>query len=286
MGRKRAKEDVAAGSVPGRDIAMIADPDRPGSYVLRVAGTDQSYIDLTDPLHLEFDYVEKIAEVLHAWRQPPQRIRILHIGGGGLTLPRYVAATRPTSAQIVLEPDEELTTLVRQIAPLPVRSGIKIRPQDGLSGLAQTQAASQDVIMLDAFAAGVVPGELATKDFFALAAATLAVDGIFVANIADQAPFYWSRRFVAGMYEVFGEVTLGALTSTWRGRRYGNMVAVGGVGVDIRYLQRRAAGAAFPYRWVAGDDIAKWILGYAPWKSCDPVSSMPPMGLITNWLDI
>ena len=285
MGRKRAKEDVAAGTVPGRDIAMIADPDRPGAFVLRVAKTDQSYIDLSDPLHLEFDYVEKIAEVIHAWRPPPERVRVLHIGGGGLTLPRFIAATRPTSAQIVLEPDVELTELVRQVAPLAARSGIKIRPQDGLSGLAQIPAASQDVVILDAFDEGAVPGELATKEFFASVSGALTGGGVFIANIADQAPFSWSRHFVAGVSEIFRTVTLGALTSTWRGRRYGNMVVVGG-GVDIRYLQRRAAGAAFPYRWLATEKKKKWTAGAAPFDKIDLKSSTPPIGMLNTWLDI
>src|SRR5215218_2643407 len=98
---------------PGRDGALLV-PDLayPRAFTLRVGRIDQSYVDLDDPLRLEFDY--------------RQRLRVLHIGGAALTLPRYVVATRPTSAQIVFEPDIELTAFIRRHLPLPPRSGIKV----------------------------------------------------------------------------------------------------------------------------------------------------------------
>src|SRR6185503_8246339 len=55
-----------------------------------------------------------------------------------MTLPRYLAATRPQSAQVVFEPDVTLTDFVRIHLPLPRRSGIKVRAVDGLSGIAES----------------------------------------------------------------------------------------------------------------------------------------------------
>ena len=81
-----------------------------------------------------------------------QRIRVVHVGGAALTVPRYVAATRPTSAQIVLEPDAELTAFVRTQLPLPPRSGIKVRARDGRTGLAELRDAVVELLIMDAFA--------------------------------------------------------------------------------------------------------------------------------------
>ena len=92
------------------------------AFTLRVGRTDQSYVDLDDPLRLEFDYVQRLVDVLDNVAER-QRLRVIHVGGAAMTLPRYVAATRPNSAQIVLEPDTELTAFVRRHLPLRPAAG-------------------------------------------------------------------------------------------------------------------------------------------------------------------
>jgi spermidine synthase len=46
-------------------------------------------------------------------------LRVLHLGGGALTLPRWVAATRPGSAQTVVERDGLPLALVSRSLPWP-----------------------------------------------------------------------------------------------------------------------------------------------------------------------
>ena len=87
---------------PAPRFALIADRTRPRGWLLRVGDTDQSYVDLDDPAHLEFDYVQRIADVLDALAPPGARLRTVHVGGGAFTLPRYLTATRPGSAQVVV----------------------------------------------------------------------------------------------------------------------------------------------------------------------------------------
>lgn len=282
MVRKRQHEPQDGEVVVPR-FEFIPDPERVGAFVLRMGVTDQSYVDPGDPLHLEFDYVARFAEALAAWRPPPERIRILHLGGGGLTLPRFVSVTRPTSAQVVCEPDAELTAAVREHVPLPPRSGIKVRAQGGREGVAACADDSFDAVVLDAFAGGSVPAELTTLEFLADVARVLAPGGLFAANIADQAPFDWSRRAVAGVLSRFPDAAAGALTGTWRGRRYGNIVVLGGERLNVAHLARRAAGAAFPYRWQARPELERWIAGARPFTDADARPSMPPQGLTTLW---
>ena len=45
-------------------VTLVEDSGRPGAYLVRIGGTDQSYVDLADPLRLEFDYVQRIADVV------------------------------------------------------------------------------------------------------------------------------------------------------------------------------------------------------------------------------
>ena len=75
----------------------IVATDRPGAHLVRVGGRDQSLVDLDDPRHLAFDYVRRIADVVDDHAPAGAALRVLHVGGAGLTLPRYVAATRPGS---------------------------------------------------------------------------------------------------------------------------------------------------------------------------------------------
>jgi len=124
------------------DGCEIVPGDRPETFLLRLSGMNQSCVDLADPTRLVFEYVQRMADVLDAVAPQGEPVRVVHVGGAALTLPRYVAATRPGSAQVVLEPAAEVTELVRRELPLPARSGIKVRPVDGRSGVAALREAT------------------------------------------------------------------------------------------------------------------------------------------------
>ena len=66
--------------------AVTVDPARPDGRVLWLNSARHSYVDLADPLHLEFAYAQWIAAAA------PAPVDVLHLGGGGFTLPRYYLA--------------------------------------------------------------------------------------------------------------------------------------------------------------------------------------------------
>ncbi len=43
---------------------LVPDPDRSGSWTLLLDGVPQSHVDLTDPTHLEFEYVRRLAAAI------------------------------------------------------------------------------------------------------------------------------------------------------------------------------------------------------------------------------
>lgn len=197
-------------------------------YILDLDGMEQSAVDRNDPTHLAFDYMRRIGDLIDALEPPaPAPLRVLHVGGAAMTLPRYVAATRPRSGQTVLEPNEEVIALVRVQAPIPRRSGIKVRPVDGYSGIRKVRDAVHDLVILDAFAQGQVPVELTSADFLQQVQRVLAPNGVFVANLVDRPPFVLVRSMVS---RTFGQVAIGAEPATVKGRRSGNvLVACGGL---------------------------------------------------------
>jgi hypothetical protein len=53
---------------------LVGDPDRPLAWTLLVDGTVQSYVDLADPTHLEFEYVRRLGHVLDALDPPAPEV--------------------------------------------------------------------------------------------------------------------------------------------------------------------------------------------------------------------
>ena len=76
----------------------------------------------------------------------------LHLGGGALTLPRYIAHTRPGSRQLVAEVDDALTELVRASLPLPSGHRIRVRAADAREVVESVRPGSYDLVIADVFA--------------------------------------------------------------------------------------------------------------------------------------
>ncbi|MFX4272053.1 spermidine synthase [Propionibacteriaceae bacterium Y1685] len=258
---------------------LLRDAEVDGAWTVLTNGTEQSWIDPDDPTRLEYDYVQRIADALDAHAPTGERLRVIHVGGAGMTLARYVCATRPSSAQIVLEPDAELTQQVREKVPLPRNSGIKVRPVDGRSGIAAMREDFADVIIIDAFAGPYVPAELTTVEFHADVRRVLTSSGTVMINITDKHPFGYARRVVAGVAEVFGDVILSAESATLKGRRFGNLIILGGKApLPYRQLSSSAAGGAFPYRLITGEHLTKFLAGARPFTDGDSSASPGPPG--------
>ena len=260
-----------------QETVLVPDPTRPRAWTLRVGRTDQSYVDLDDPTRLEFDYVQRIVDVVEAVAPAAERLSVVHVGGAALTLPRYLAATRPRSAQVVLEPDTELTALVRTHLPLPRQSGIKVRATDGRSGLAALRGEYADVVILDAFDGSQVPGELTTDAFLRDAHRVLTPSGTLVMNVTDRGPFGYARRVLAGVLATFGQVLFSAEPSTLKGRRFGNVViAASDVALPVEDIARRAGAAPYPYRVLHGARLTQLVGGAQPFTADDSAASPAP----------
>ncbi|MBC7632337.1 MAG: fused MFS/spermidine synthase [Flavobacterium sp.] len=262
-----------------RQIDIIADRERPSSFTLRIDGTDQSHVDLADPTRLEFDYMQRIADVIDGHGVTGEPLRVVHIGGAAMTIPRYVAATRPRSAQTVLEPDERVTALVRAELPLPRNSGIKVRAVDGRSGMATLRPDFADIVVLDAFDGAQIPADLCTAEFFDVASGVVAERGLLLLNLADRAPFPYVRRVLRGVLGSFAQVMMSAEPATLKGRRFGNILVVASQSpIAWEALARRAASSPFPYRVLPYRDVLDRFAGGTPFTDADSEQSPAPPG--------
>jgi spermidine synthase len=271
-------------AVTGGTAELLADADRTGSWMLLVNGTPQSHVDLDDPAHLEFEYVRRMGHVLDLAAEPGAPLDVVHLGGGGLTLPRYVAVTRPGSRQRVVEIDQPLTDLVREHLPLPRGARIRVRADDARVGLSALHTGSQDVVLTDVFAGARTPAHLTSAEFAAEAHRVLRPGGVYAGNVADGPPLCFARAQAATLRSVFRHVCLLAEPGTLRGRRFGNLVAVASdEGLPIAGYVRNCAKDPMPARVVNGDDLDRFVGSARPVLDADAVASPePPDGVFSR----
>jgi hypothetical protein len=267
---------------PGPDGArLIRDLAYPRAFTLRVGRTDQSYVDLDDPRRLEFDYLEQIAVVVDTVAPAGEPVRAVHVGGAAMSVARYVAATRPRSAQLIFEPDAELTAFVRTHLPLPARSGIRVRAVDGRSGVAALRKGSADLVILDAFVGPRTPAELTTLEYWTELRRVLTADGTVIANITDRGPLGYARRVLAGLAGRFTHRLLLAESSTLKGRRFGNVILVGsGRPLAADEIAAAAGRVLYPYRVLSGARLTQLLAEAAPFTDQEAEESpLPPRGM-------
>jgi hypothetical protein len=256
---------------------LVPDADRPRSWTLVVNGTPQSHVDLDDPAYLDFEYVRRLGHVTDLAAPAGRPLRVLHLGGGGLTLARYVAATRPRSSQQVAEIDAALVDLVRRHLPLDRTARIRVRTGDARAILTRAPEDAFDLVVSDVYAGGRSPAHLTSVEFFTAAARTLRAGGLFAANLADGAPLSFARAQVATLRAVLPEACLIADPAVLRGRRFGNLVLVAGrVEPPVADLTRRSAGDPFPGRVVHGDELTRFTGGARPVTDATAHPSPPP----------
>jgi hypothetical protein len=202
------------------------DPARDQAWTLLVDGVPQSYVDLADPTRVGFDYLERLALVLRLCAAPGVPLRILHLGGGGLTLARLVSATRPGSVQTVVERDRELITLVSRVLPPP--GGVEIVVGDARERIHLLDGAGYDVIVADVFEGARMPDSVATTGFAEAAGRALRPGGLLAMNLTDLPPLSYTRIQVATLRSAFADVCVLADPAVLRGRKAGNAVLVAG----------------------------------------------------------
>jgi spermidine synthase len=274
---------------------LLLDADRPGAWMLVVDGVPQSHVDLDDPEYLDFEYMRRLGHVADLAAPAGQPLRVLHLGAGGLTLARYVAATRPGSSQLAVESDAALVALVRRWLPLnqPARrSGagrtgvgrVRIRVADARAVLEQVPAASFDLVVSDLFTGARTPAHLTSAEFAAAAARALTPAGCYAVNIGDGPPLSYTRAQVATVGSVFPRLCLIADPPVLRGRRFGNLVLAAAHGdLPLAGLIRRAAADPFPGRLVHGADLDRFAAGAKPVSDAQAQPSpAPPPGVFAD----
>lgn len=185
---------------------VLDDGDRPSGRILKLDTLDHSYVDLEDDRHLAFTYTRMMAAVIETATAGP--LDAVHIGGGGFTLPRWLAAERPGSTSVVLELDPELVDLARDELGLVTSPELRVIEGDARLGVRELAGGRADVVIGDAFGGLSVPWHLTTEEFTRQVEGLLRDDGLYVVNVIDRVPLRFLRAEAATLRQVFPHVAV------------------------------------------------------------------------------
>jgi len=226
---------------PYHCATIMEDPTRGGGRLLMLDTLAHSYVDLDNPSHLEFPYSRAFADVVDSMTQEGP-VRALHIGGGGFSFPRYLAATRPGTTSTVLELDPGLVKLSRERLGLSTGPALQVQTGDARVLIGAFAGTRNDIVVGDAFSGLAVPWHLTTVEFASAVRAALRPGGTYVLNLIDYPPFRFARAEIATLAKVFDHVAILAPPRLLAGERSGNIVlAASDSPIDPETVTRRVA---------------------------------------------
>jgi spermidine synthase len=240
---------------------VVTDQDRPSGRVLMLDGAPHSYVDLDDPTYLDWDYAKAVASVIDTEYPEGEPLRVYHIGGGGLTLPRYIERVRPGTSSLVSEIDPGVVKIDNEHFGLESGEGIDVRVEDARLGLGRLAGDTRDLVLGDAFGGVSVPWHLATRETVREVARVLTDEGIYVINLLDYGPLAFARAEVATLADTFDHVALATEVDTLTNgeKAGGNLVVVASdAPLNIAAITARIAERGADWDVITGAELAAW----------------------------
>ncbi len=233
------------------------DESRPTGRVLILDRARNSYVDLADPTHIEFRYLRAMVDVIDV-ESPPGPLDVVSIGGGGFTLPGYLNATRPGTANLVLEIDESLIEIGR--TQLGLGDEVAVIVDDARRSIRSVPVRSADVVVGDAFSGLTVPWHLTTVEFVEEVAGRLTPEGLYTINLIDGPELGFARAETATLMEVFPHVAVFAPADYLAGVSGGNFVLVGSAApIDVTAIEETLRSRGGIEIGITGDDLAGFV---------------------------
>jgi len=202
------------------------DPDRPTGRTLWLDTLRHSYVDLDDPTYLELSYAQSMADVVDSIDPAGGPVAAVHIGGGGFSLPRYLAAVRPGSRSTVLELDPSIVELDEDELGLVLDEDLQAVTGDARLNLREVPTDSADLVIGDAFGGRSVPWHLTTREFVEDIDRVMRPGAVYALNVIDQPPLGFVRAEVATLRAVFDHVAVVGPPERLAGRAGGNFIVV------------------------------------------------------------
>lgn len=146
-----------------------------------------AFVIPNEPLTLKYNYLKVFREIVDYLMVGKPAPRVIHLGGGGYSFPRYVEAAYPGSVNEVIEIDPAVTQVAYEYLGLPLGTSIKTYNQDARLFLIQRVAGPKyNVVAADVFSDCSTPYQLTTLEFDRIVKANMERDGVYLLNIIDD----------------------------------------------------------------------------------------------------
>jgi len=165
-------------------------------------GARQSVVDVDDPEHLELPYLRSMLVGL-ALVERPQRILVVGLGGG--TLPRFIHEHYPKTTLDVVDIDPDVVDVARRFFGFREDATLRAHVADGRRFIEESRV-RYDIIFLDAFGSENIPYHLATREFLEAVRRALGPKGVVLGNIWSRASNPLHDSMVRTYQEVFDEL--------------------------------------------------------------------------------
>ncbi len=201
-------------------ISVRDDAQSATGRVLWLDTLPHSHVDPTDATVLSFTYTAWYGDAIGALAPDGRALRAMHIGAGGLTMPRYLRSEHPGSIQLVLELDPLVIDVAERRLGFVLGEDIRIVTGDArrtvtmLAADARVATTEQalthgfDLVIGDAFGGVAVPWHLTTREFTADVHALMAEDGVYLLNVIDHGQRDFLRAEIATIRDVFAHVAV------------------------------------------------------------------------------
>lgn len=160
-----------------------------GVRVLSLDHLIHSYVKPNDPTYLKYEYLKIFEEMVRydstiTGNSSP---RVLHLGGGGYSFPRFLETVYTGSVNEVVEIDPAVTQVAHEELGLPVNTSIRTYNQDARLFLIQRDTPEKyDFVIGDVFNDCSTPYHLTTLEFDRLIKSNMAEGGTYLVNIIDD----------------------------------------------------------------------------------------------------
>ena len=195
----------------------------------------QGAMSLSDPSTLVLDYTRSALVSLAFLDRAPARVLFLGLGTG--SMPRFLAARYPAAEIDVVEIDPEVPPLAERFFRFEPGPRLRVVVADAAE-FVRLAHASYDLVVLDACFGPDPPPQLATPSFFRAVRGLLEPGGVLVANLAPPSLAPAARALLSAMRGAF------PLVEAFLVPNAANLVAIalsGDAVPDAKELAARAA---------------------------------------------
>ncbi|GAA1347850.1 fused MFS/spermidine synthase [Falsarthrobacter nasiphocae] len=202
-----------------------------GAEILVIGGREQSHVDVADPSHIFYAYLDRLRNGVEEFFPAAEPLRIAHVGAGALTLARALEATRPGSEHVAVDVEPRLVPFV--LEHLPFAGRLSVIAEDGLAWAeaAASRGERADLVVVDIFTGQDSPAHLARAEYYSLLRRLLddRHGGLVAVNLGDDPPLDFTRAQLGHLREAFGDesaVVLATETEMLSRRVPGNSIAL------------------------------------------------------------